>query len=269
VNLLGQPFFSSFWLIQILDIALITYLVWLLLRAIWDQPAMRVIVAMVLVWGASVLLNAIGFYSIGLITSKLASVIFFALIVIFSQEVKDILARFGRYLSRIGFLDFRHHQSDKDVLISLEAVVETCGYLREKGYGGLMVLERRDNTFENCSGAYELNDLPVGAKFLESFLTPPGPYHDGAIVIKGDKIIRARAILPLTLPGTDNLALGTRHRAAKGLVERTDSVVVVVSEETGKVRVAYDGKLTGPYSIQTLREKLYILMQFSKETDNR
>ncbi len=79
----------------------------------------------------------------------------------------------------------------------------------------------------------------------------------------------ARAILPLTFPGKDTVALGTRHREAKGLAERTDAVVVVVSEETGRFRVAFDGKLTGPYSVDTLKEQLYRLMQFSSEKESR
>ena len=267
MNLLGQPFFSWFWLVQVLDIALIPYLVWLLLRAIWDKPAMRVIVAVVLVWGISLILNAIGFYSIGLITNKLASVAIFALIVIFSQEVKDLLARFGRYLSRIGFLDFRYHRSEKEMLTAVEAIVETCGYLRRKGYGGLIVLEREENTSENCRDAYELEGLPVTARLLESFLTPPGPYHDGATVLRGNKVMATRAILPLTLPGTDTKSMGTRHRAAKGLAEKTDAVVIVVSEETGSIRVAFDGKLTGSYTEDSLREKLEMLMSQHKKKD--
>ena len=269
MNLLGHPIFSLFWLIQILDIALITYLVWLLLRAIWGQPVMRVIVAIVLVWGASVVLNAIGFYSIGLITGKLASVIIFALIVIFSQEVKNILARFGRYLSRIEILDFRHNQTDDETLKSVEAVVETCSYLKEHGYGGLMVLTRKEDITPHCKDTFDLNDLPVSAKLLEAFLAPLGPYHDGAIIIKDDRIVQARAILPLTMPGTDTVTLGTRHRAAKGLAERTDALIVVVSEETGRIKVAFDGKLTGTYSLEALREKLYLLMRFSRDKEQK
>ncbi|PIE53626.1 hypothetical protein CSA37_00225 [Candidatus Fermentibacteria bacterium] len=267
MTLLGHPFLSWFWLVQILDIALVSTLAWLLLRAIWDKPAMRVVVAVVLMWGASQILNTIGFYSIGMITRKFASVAIFALIVIFSQEVKDLLARFGRYLSRIGFLDFRYHRSEKEMLSAVEAVVETCRYLREKGYGGLIVLEREENTSENCRDAFDLDELPVSARLLESFLTPPGPYHDGAIVLKGDKILAARAILPLTLPGSDTMLLGTRHRAAKGLAEKTDAVVVVVSEETGSIRVAFDGKLTGSYSEDSLRTKLEILMSLPDKKD--
>ena len=263
MNLLGHSIFSSFWLIQILDIALVTYLVWLLLRAIWGQPVMRIIIAVVLVWGASVVLNAIGFYSIGLITGKLASVIIFALIVIFSQEVRGILTRFGRYLSRIEFFDFRNRDVQEEKIKSVEAVVETCNYLRERGYGGLMVLTRTEDISSDCKDAFDLDDLPVTAKFLEAFLTPPGPYHDGAIVIKADRIVAARAILPLAFPGRDTMALGTRHRAAKGLAERTDAVVIVVSEETGRLRIAFDGELTGPYSMDTLKEQLYRLMRFS------
>ena len=270
MNLLGHSLFSSFWLIQILDIALITYLVWLLLRAIWGQPVMRVIVAIVLVWGASVLLNAIGFYSIGLITGKLASVSIFALIVIFSQEVKNMLARFGRYLSRIGFLDFRNHLENKDLIESVEAVLETCSYLIERGYGGLIVFIREDKDIRTyCTDHFVMDDLPATAGIIKSFLTPPGPYHDGALVISGNKIIMTRAILPLTFPGVDTVSLGTRHRAARGLAERTDAVVVVVSEEAGMIRVAFDGKLTGPYSMETLKEKLYRLMQFSNKKESR
>ena len=262
MNLLGHPLLSSFWLIQILDIALVTYLVWLLLRAIWGQPVVRVIVAVVLVWGASVLLNAIGFYSIGFITGKLASVSIFALIVIFSQEVKNILTRFGRFLTRIEFLNFRHHNENDETLQSVEAVLESCTYLRERGYGGLMVLIRSDKDIRPyCSDHFQLENLPVTAGYIESFLTPPGPYHDGALVIDGDRIVMTRAILPLTLPGADTVALGTRHRAAKGLVERTDAVVVAVSEETGLMRIAYDGKLTGPYSYESLEKQLYHLMR--------
>ncbi len=269
MNLLGQPVLSWFWLVQILDIALISYLVWLLLRAIWDKPAMRVVVAVVLVWGVSLFLNAIGFYSIGLITEKLASIMIFALIVIFSQEVKDLLARFGRYLSRIGFLDFRYHRTEQEVHSSLEAVVETCSYLRKKGYGGLIVIEREENTSELCRDAYEIKDVPVEAMLLESFLTPPGPYHDGAIVLRGDRITAARAILPLTLPGRDTMWLGTRHRAAKGLAEKSDAVVVVVSEETGNIRLAHGGKITGPYPEESLREKLYSLMNMGKKREEK
>lgn len=265
MNLLGQPLFSWFWLVQILDIFLISYLAWLLLRAIWDKPAMRVVVAVVLVWVVSLFLDAIGFFSIGLITEKLASIVIFTLIVIFSQEVKDLLARFGRYLGRIGFLDFRYHRTETEIQSALEAVVETCSYLKNKGYGGLIVIEREENTSELCRDAFDIKDIPVEAKLLEAFLTPPGPYHDGAIVIKGERIAAARAILPLALPGRDTVLLGTRHRAAKGLAERSDAVVVVVSEETGYIRLAHSGKLTGPYSLDKLKEKLYTLMSVQKK----
>lgn len=269
MNLLGSPVFSWFWVVQVLDILLISYLVWLLLRAIWDKPAMRVVIAVVLVWLFTSILNSIGFYSIGLITEKLASVMIFALIVIFSQEVKDLLARFGRYLSRVKFLDSRYHRSGEEIKTTVEAVVETSSYLRKKGYGALIVLEREENTSESCRDAYILNDIPVSARVLESFLTPPGPYHDGAIVLKGDRIAAARAILPLTLPGKDTMWLGTRHRAAKGLAERTDAVVVVVSEETGNTRIAFDGKLTGPYTDDQLRTKLQFLMSREKREDDQ
>ena len=268
MSLLGHDFLSFFWLVQVLDIALITFLAWLLLRAVWNQPAMRVIVAIALVWGISVLLNTIGFYSIGYITGKIASVTIFALIVIFSHELKIILARFGLYLSRIGFLDFRQHYAEKGIQISIEAIVETCRYLKKKSFGGLIVLMRDDKDIRSyCEDAFVVDDLPVSSQFLESFLTPPGPYHDGAIVIKEDVITMARAILPLSMPSSETRFYGTRHRAAKGLAERTDAVIVLVSEESGIIRLAFDGKLTGPYTFETMREKLERLMDVDRSED--
>ncbi len=271
MNLLGHPLFSSFWLIQVLDVALITYIVWLLLRAIWGQPVMRVIVAIVLVWGVSVLLNFIGFYSIGFITGKLASVSIFALIVIFSQEVKTILTRFGRYLSEIRFFDFKHDHEEQTKISSIEAVLETCNYLREFSYGGLMIFVRNESIDAHCTDPFHFENIPATAGFLESFLTPPGPYHDGAIVIHNNKIIMARAILELAELSVDTVSLGTRHRAAKGIVNKTDALVVIVSEETGRFRLAYDGKLTSSYNMETLRKNLYQLMRAvnEKETNEK
>ncbi len=268
MSLLGHNFLSVFWLIQVLDIALITFLVWLFLRALWNQPAMRVVIAIAIVWGISVLLNLIGFYSIGYITGKIASVTIFALIVIFSHELKVILARFGLYLSRIGFLDFRQHYAKKGVQVSIEAIVETCRYLKERNFGGLIVLIREDKDIRSdCQDAFVLDDLPVTAQFLQAFLTPSGPFHDGAIVIKEDVITMARAILPLSMPSEETRFYGTRHRAAKGLTEKTDAVVVLVSEESGTIRIAFDGKLTGPYSYETLKDKLERLMDMDRRED--
>lgn len=265
MNLLGHRFFSQFWITQVLDIALVSFLVWLLLRAVWKKPAMRVAIAIAIVWVLSIGLNAIGFHSIGLIAGWLASVITFALIVIFSQEVKDLLGRFGAYLRRIGFLDFKDQQTEKEIKSTIKAVTAAVQYLHLKRFGGLIVLKRVEDIAEFCDVGYEMDDLKVTPELLEALLTPPGPFHDGAVVIDRDRITMARAILPLAIPGRVRRNLGTRHRAAAGLSEKGDAVVVVVSEESGAIRVAYDGKLTGPYTMETLEEKLVTLMKFSEE----
>ncbi|KAF0824600.1 sporulation-specific diadenylate cyclase CdaS [Cytobacillus firmus] len=120
-------------------------------------------------------------------------------------------------------------------------------HLSEKRHGGLIVVERRQPVEE-----YLHNGTPIGAKvshtLIETIFYPGNPLHDGGTLIRGDIIVSAGSILPLTRKTIEGKKLGTRHRAAIGITEKSDAVAIVVSEETGRISFAADGQL---YTIRT------------------
>jgi diadenylate cyclase len=252
---LGHSIFSAFWLAQLVDVLIIAIIIRIIVGSLWKTPAMTMILVFtgVLLMGA--LLTEMHFFTIGYLVEKLSSVMFIAVVVIFASEIKDILRGMARYLSRkFG------GQASWTGYPTIEALVETCQLLRDRKLGGLFVLERSESLDGMCSDGVELEKLRVQPDLVASMLTPPGPLHDGAIVIRDDRIVRASVILPLTKRTFFTPRLGTRHRAALGITERSDAVSIVVSEETSIIRVALDGRLGEPLSRDTLRERLVELL---------
>ena len=129
--------------------------------------------------------------------------------------------------------------------------------------GALIVLERDTKLGEYLSTG-TLLDANVSSGLLENIFVPNTPLHDGAVIIRGSKIITAGCLLPLTSNPNLSRELGTRHRAAIGLSETTDAVIVVVSEETGKISVAQEGSLTRNLSEESLKRLLSRLMDKDK-----
>ena len=129
-----------------------------------------------------------------------------------------------------------------------------------------MVFERETRLGEYISTGTML-DAKISSRLLENIFVPNTPLHDGAIIMREDKIITAGCLLPLTANNNISKDLGTRHRAAIGLSENSDAVVIVVSEETGVISVAVDGKLTRGFSLETLRAKLTELLIQESDKD--
>ncbi len=256
---LGHSIFSGFWLAQLADVLIIAIVIRIIVGSLWKTPAMTVILvfAAVLLMGA--VLREMNFFTIGFLIEKLSSVMFIAVVVIFATEIKDMLRVMGRYLSRKFYRQVSWTGYD-----TIEALVDTCRLLRDRKLGGLFVLERSESLDGLYSDGVELEKLRVQPDLVASMLTPPGPLHDGAIVIRDDRMVRASVILPLTGRTFFTPRLGTRHRAALGISERSDAVSVVVSEETGMIRVAQDGRFGEPLSKDRLRERLLELLTHSE-----
>jgi diadenylate cyclase len=252
---LGESIFSGFWLAQLADVLIIAIIIRIIIGSLWKTPAMTVILVFAAVLLTGVILRELRFFTIGFLIEKLSGVMFIAVVVIFASEIKDILRSMGRYLSRKFY--GRVSWTDYDTIDSL---VETCGLLRERKLGGLFVLERSESLDGLYSDGVELEKLKVQPDLVASMLTPPGPLHDGAIVIRDDRMVRASAILPLTVRTAFMPRLGTRHRAALGIGEQSDAVAVVVSEETGTMKLAHDGRISEPLTSDRLRERLLELM---------
>lgn len=156
-------------------------------------------------------------------------------VVIFQPEIRRILAQVGAF----GYLERRKHSPDG--VATAQYIVETLTELAEKRIGALIAFERGISLRSYESAGVQLN-ADFSRELVESVFTPPLPLHDGGMTIRGGRISSAHCVFPVS-NNPDLVSIGMRHRAAVGLSEETDALVIVVSEETGSVSVAHNGRL--------------------------
>lgn len=164
--------------------------------------------------------------------------------VIFQPELRSGLANLGR--RRLAWLMRREEQAD-----AAGVLADTAFRLARRSWGAIIAIER-DVSLGGLIASGTALDAVVNAELLTALFAPPSPLHDGATIVRGDRVVGAGCILPLSTASLDR-ALGTRHRAAIGLSEETDAVVIVVSEEREVVSVAVDGTLRRVASERELR----------------
>ncbi len=170
----------------------------------------------------------------------------FAAIVVFQPELRAALAHLGQSpLTRM----FRRMEESEIA----EEIAHAVERLSRSGIGCIIALEREVGLADYVQSGTNMQ-AKVSADLIATIFTPYSPLHDGAVVIRGDTIIGAGAILPLSQATMTDRSLGTRHRAALGLSEETDALVIVVSEETAKVSVAQHGRLTRGVTTTQLRD---------------
>ena len=176
-----------------------------------------------------------------------------AVVIIFQPELR-------RAFAQLGSFSFFQGKRRREIITE---IVNAAVNMSRRKCGALMVIERRIGLQNLVDDSVRL-DIKVNAMVLESIFYPNSPLHDGAVIIRDDRIVAARAILPLTRAENISIRLGTRHRASLGVSEETDAVTVVVSEETGAISVACRGvlhrDLTGE-ELANYLEKLIILEQ--------
>lgn len=167
----------------------------------------------------------------------------FAVLVIFQPELRRMLAELGN----LPLFATAHDQRE-----NIEVVVQTAERLADVRIGALIAIEQSINLQEAVESGIRV-DCQATPEMLETIFFPNNAVHDGGVILKGDRIAFAACIFPLTQRQDLNKSLGTRHRAAIGLSEETDAVVVVVSEETGAVSYAYKGQLVRGVTLEELR----------------
>jgi diadenylate cyclase len=185
--------------------------------------------------------------------ASLKTVWVIAFIIIFQPELRKALSQIGqsRVFNRFVSVD------EFGYLSEIQSAAER---LSRKGLGSLIVIERNVGlkNFIETGTKIEAN---VSAELLETIFTPPSPLHDGAVILRGSQIVAAGCILPLSANPDLEKALGTRHRAAVGLSEESDSVVIVVSEETRQISLAEGGQLFRDLQIGDLKSRLSGLLK--------
>lgn len=243
-------------LIDIVIVAILFYYILLWLQGTRAIPLIRGLILILLVYLAG---RILGLYTINWLFDKFVAVIAVMLVVLFQPELRRTLERFGRgrLLGTLGFAPAPHGS------FYVRNVVRAVEQLSESKTGALIVLEKMTGLTEYLESGVRL-DAMLSAELLLSIFNPKSPLHDGAVVIQGDRILSASCLLPLSESRLLDKRLGTRHRAAVGISELADALVIVVSEKTGIISLAENGFLTRYLTRDQLEEKLFSLYKVEK-----
>ena len=239
-------------LIELLLIGFVVYSVIRFLRGTGGEKLFKGMVFLLLgFWAISILTRALELERIELLFKYFLMGVLVVATVAFQPELRRGLMRLG--IARFG------HSAEPEVEQVIEQIVDSVAFLSRSEIGAIVALEREVGLSDLIAGGVQL-DAQVSAELLNTIFWPGSPLHDMAVVIRGDKIAAAGVQLPLAEHGEYDRLLGSRHRAAIGMSSHTDATVVVVSEETGNISLATNGKLARFLTLEQLRQDLLDLM---------
>ena len=234
--------------VDIFDVLLVSFLLYKLFSLMHGTRAVHMFFGLIVLFILSVIAQWFNLIAINWLIASLRTVWVIAFVIIFQPELRRALAS----ISQIRFLRRFVRVEESGVI---PEIIKACQRMADKKIGALIVLEK-DMGLKNYAETGTRVDGKVTEELLETIFTPPSPLHDGAVIIQNDRVVAAGCILPLTQDARVASALGTRHRAALGLSEETDAIVIVVSEETGTLGYAEAGKLHRKIDMKTLRSDL-------------
>ncbi len=250
-----------------IDVIIVAIIFYYLINLIRETRAVQLVKGIIFLFAVFFLSQRLNLNALNYILGGAMQIGAFAIIVLFQPELRSLLERMGRF--KVGrIIDFAVDNSEEELSKTIESVSLAAENMSLTKTGALIVIERstRLGEFINTGTMLEAN---VSSGLLENIFVPNTPLHDGAVIIRGNKIITAGCLLPLTANNNLSRDLGTRHRAAIGLSEVTDAVIVVVSEETGKISIALNGSLTRNLNRESLAKALRKLIIQKPETQQK
>ena len=229
-------FFSSHYspVRDTLDILLVTGGIYWLLLLIRGTRAIQILVGLIVLIALTLLSQLLELAALGLILERLLEPAVLIIVILFQNDIRRALARVGR-----GF--FPSFSAEQEIQV-VEEIVRAAGALSQRRHGALIVMERESNLGDLIEAGVPV-DAALSKELMASIFHPSSPMHDGAVVLQEGRVASAGCILPLTLRTDLPEGLGTRHRAAVGITEETDALVVVVSEETASISVVLGGEM--------------------------
>lgn len=241
---------------DILDILIIAYIIYKAISFFRESRAGQLVKGIIVLFVVYIIADWWNLATVQWMLSKVMNSVLLAAVVIFQPELRRILENVGKTkFSRDRFLD-----NDKDeVSESIDKIAKVAGFMSEKRIGALIVFERTTQLGEIVNTGTHI-DAAVSVSIVNNIFFPKSPLHDGAMIIREGRILAAGCILPLTQNDTLSSQLGTRHRAAIGMSENSDAVVLVVSEETGIISIVEGGKITRNYNSVTACTELRRLL---------
>ncbi len=240
--------FLSFRLIDLIDVLVVSFILYQLLSLIRGTRAAQMVTGLVLIFLTAFVAYWFRLEGLSWLFYNLATVVIIILVIVFQPELRSILAQMGH--SRILQALFRVEEWK-----SLEEISRAAIRLAELRYGGLIIIERSTG-LRNYIETGKVVNAQLSAEMLTTLFTPYTPLHDGAVIISGEKIAAAACTLPLTQTPRYRKLFGMRHKAGIGITEHSDAVAVIVSEETGQISIAISGRMEKDIDRTVFKQRL-------------
>jgi uncharacterized protein (TIGR00159 family) len=252
------PTFIEIRVLDVIDVLLVAYLMYQAYMLIRGTVAMNIFIGILSFYLLWIIVKALDMQLLGSILGQIIGVGVIALIIVFQQEIRRFLIYIGnQYFSRNRLTLERVIPINitPQPKVKIKSIIKAVINMAKSKTGALVVIARKSELNVYAETGDSLN-AETSSRLIESIFNKDSPLHDGALIINGDRIVAARCVLPIS----ENLNLppnyGLRHRAALGLSENTDSLTIIVSEQTGKISLAESGKLLTEVGVKELMSKL-------------
>ncbi|MFZ5596815.1 MAG: diadenylate cyclase CdaA [Bacillota bacterium] len=252
LNAIKFSLFESFSLTSVIDILIVAFVLYRLMLLIKGTRAVQLLKGLAVLVVATAASSLLQLYTLQWLLKQAMTALVVALPIVFQPELRRALEKlgggslFGRQYANMG-------KAEIEQLVG--EVVRAVRILSKEKIGALIVLERSTGLEEHIDTGIKMGGL-VSGELLVNIFIPKTPLHDGAVIIRGDRIMAAACVLPLTQGQNLNRSLGTRHRAGIGITEESDALAVIVSEETGTISLAVEGVLARDLDEKLLADRL-------------
>ena len=247
---------STIGILDIIDIVIVAMILYKLYEMLEDTRAITLVKGLLILLAVTVLCNWLNLHVMTWLLQKTVTLLFVALPIVFQPELRRALGHLGEghFLGKSVLLD------DDEARSIVNELAKAAKNLSATKTGALIVIERKMKLNDVSATGIGIDAL-VTSEFIQNVFVPNTPLHDGAAIIRGKRLIAAGCLLPLTDNRGLSTELGTRHRAAIGLSEQCDALIVVVSEETGTISIAENGRIMRHLDTDTLKQ--YLLPAFA------
>ena len=246
-----QGLVSTIGILDIIDIVVVAYFLYRVYLMLKNTRAATLVKGLLVLVGFMIICRTLNLHVISWLLEKSMTVIMVALPVVFQPELRRALEQIGRgKLFRKG-----SELDEQEVNAMLDAIASATKAMSTAKVGALMVFERATGLVERIETGVPIDGL-VSSGLIQNIFVKDTPLHDGAVIIRGNRVVAACCLLPLTENRNLSQELGTRHRAAIGLSEQSDAMVLVVSEETGAISIARNGELMRYLTVDDVKDIL-------------
>ncbi len=251
--------FITFRVLDVIDIFLVAFLLYQIYMLIRGTVAINIFIGIFVLYIIWLVVRVLNMELLSSILGQIIGVGVIALIIVFQQEIRRFLLFIGtRYLSKNRFsIENWLFPKQKNLVapVNIEAIVKACRNMSESKTGALIVIARKSE-LQYYAETGDIIEADTSSRLIENIFFKNSPLHDGALIIVNDKMRAVRCILPVTENLNVPAHYGMRHRAALGISEHTDALIVVVSEETGKISFGFEGEIKYGISSMELRQLL-------------